>query len=62
MNDYDDEIMEEDDRKYGECPKCKKKASLVWFLGRQKGTNQIVSGWVCNECFEKMRKGENDSG
>ena len=55
MDDYNDEIMEEDDRKFGECPRCKQKATLTWFLGMQKGTDRIVSGWVCNKCFEKMR-------
>ena len=40
--------------KFGNCPKCKQDAALTWFIGKKKGTDQIVSGWMCRKCFDNF--------
>ena len=45
--------------RFGQCPRCHQgNRSLTWFMAGVKGTNQIVSGWMCKECFKEMKEGD----
>ena len=64
MEKYDyDSDYEEEKPKFGKCPRCgQENRSLTWFIAGVKGTDRIVSGWVCNECYRKMKEGDDNDG
>ena len=44
--------------KFDICPVCKQKRMLVWYLATVKGTEKVVSGYMCKDCFDKMQQKE----
>lgn len=62
MEKYDFDYEYEEDRRFGKCPRCGEGRSLTWFIAGVKGTDRIASGWVCNECFKKMKEGDDNDG
>lgn len=49
--------MEEDARKFGKCPVCKKENRWLFFaLGLLNG--RIWSNFICNDCLEMLRNKE----
>ena len=62
MEKYDfDYEKENEERRFGKCPRCgQENRPLTFFLAGHNGS--IVSGWVCNECFKKMKEGDDNDG
>lgn len=53
LDDEEQEITRE--RKYGSCPRCREVRSLAWFLAQNKRTGALVSGWLCDDCMNKVK-------
>ena len=51
---------ERNERRFGECPRCKEKAKWLFFYMGMRG-EKLVSGWVCLDCLNDM-KGKASSG
>ena len=46
---------ERNERRFGECPKCKEKAKWLYFYMGMRG-EKLVSGWVCLDCLNEMKR------
>lgn len=53
--------MSDDAHRFGTCPRCKQEQKvLTWFIACVKGTDRIVSGYVCYDCFNEMERKERE--
>lgn len=46
--------------KFDICPRCKQERMLVWYLATVNGTEKVVSGYMCKDCFHKMQQKESE--
>ena len=51
-------MLGEEEKRFGECPKCKKQKWLHFYMGMR--GEKLVSGWVCLDCLNEMRSGKNN--
>ena len=48
----------ETERRYGKCSICREKRMLESCLGSRNG--QLWAGWICHECYEKLKNKPKD--